>query len=228
MRQLNRRLLITVAACGLSMVGLSACSSAEEHKTKTVNYEETAPVRTLVIKGTVGDIKVSGEATSVSVTEKHSYQTAEPVASHSLVDGTYTLSYTCPDSKCGVDYTVQVPAGTAVQVTSETGDINLSKLTGGIGARTGTGRIEATDLSSPQVQLTTDTGDVTAGFVKSPSSVSAKVSTGDVRIAVPAGQYAVDARSESGDVHVEVPQAADSSSKIIAKTDTGSVTVSNA
>ncbi|MGW0207066.1 DUF4097 family beta strand repeat-containing protein [Streptomyces sp. NPDC003233] len=228
MRAMNR-LVITVAACGLAVAGLSACSSTKPHQNKTVSYQENAPVRTLVIKGDVGDIAVSGGGTSVSVTEKHRFQKTEPVASHTVANGTLTLSYSCNDPQCGVDYTVKVPAGTTVQLSDSTGDVKLSQLTGAVEATTGDGNITAEGLSSPQAQFTTDTGDVVAGFAKSPSVANAKVSTGDVTFTLPtSAKYAVDAHSTTGEAHVEVPQDADAANRITAKVGTGNVTVTRA
>lgn len=222
MRALHR-LAVTVG-CGLCLAGLSACSSAD--RTKTVSFEESSPVRTLVIKGQTGDIRVSVGGSAVSVTQKYSYQTAEPVGSHTLADGVLTLSYTCSDSNCGVDYTVQVPAGTAVDISSDTGNVTLSQLTAAVDVQTGTGEITANGLYSSRVQLTADTGDVTAGFAKSPASLSADVSTGDVSISVPAGEYAVNAQATTGDVNVQVPWQAGSGNTITVKVGTGDVTVS--
>jgi hypothetical protein len=224
------RLLITVAVCGLAVAGLSACSSTDQQQTKTVSYQESSPVQSLVVKGIVGDIQViGGDGTSVSVTEKHRFDKTEPVASHTVVNGTLTLSYTCGDSHCGVDYTVTVPAGTKVQVTDSTGDVRLSRLAGTVQATTGASQISADGLTSPQVQLTTTTGDITVGFTRAPSSVTANVITGDVQFTVPTSvKYAVDAHADIGEVHVDVPQDPDGANKIYAKVGTGNVTVTNA
>lgn len=223
------RPMITVAACGLAVAGMSACSSTKPHKNKTVSYQESSPVRRLVIKGDVGDIEVTGGGTSVSVTEKHRFQKVDPVTSHTVADGTLTLSYSCNDPQCGVDYTVKVPAGTAVQISDSTGDVKLSQLSGAVEATTGSGKIAAEGLSSPQAQFTTDAGDVVAAFTKSPSAVNAKVSTGDVTFTLPTStKYAVDAHATTGEVHVDVPQDADAANRITAKVGTGNVTVTHA
>ncbi|WP_158675521.1 DUF4097 family beta strand repeat-containing protein [Nocardia stercoris] len=223
------RLMISIIACGLAVAGLSACSDTSPHKTKSVTYQESSPVHTLVIKGNVGDIKVSGEGTSVNVTEQHRFQSVDPVTSHALTDGTLTLSYTCNDAQCTVDYTVVVPAGTEVQISDSTGDITLAKLAGTVDATTGVGKITADGLSGPQAHLTTDTGDVMATFTASPSSVVAQASTGDVKIAVPhTAKYAVDGHATTGEVHVDVPQDAGSADTITAKVGTGNVTVADA
>lgn len=185
-------------------------------------------MRTLVIKGQTGDIRVNDGGNAVSVTQKYSYKTAGPVGSPTLADGVLTLSYTSSDSNCGVDYTVQVPTGTAVDISSGTGDVTLSQLTAAVDVQTGTGEITTNGLSSPRVQLTVGTGDIKAGLTKSPSALSADVSTGDVSISVPAGEYAVDAQATTGDVNVKVPREAGSANTITVKVGTGDVTISNA
>ncbi len=124
---------------------------------------------------------------------------------------------------------MKVPAGTAVQISDSTGDIKLSQLSGAVEATTGSGKIAAEGLPSSQVQFTTDTGDVVAGFAKSQTAVNAKVSTGDVTFTVPTStKYAVDVHSTTGAVHVDVPQDTDAANRITAKVETGNVTVAHA
>lgn len=226
--------LIVAIGCGLSLAGLSACSSSSQpglgplqtEQRRTVNFQENSLVSTLVVKGQTSDVRVSSGGPGVSVAQAESFQTTAPIVSHTLTDGVLTLSYSCSDPDCAVDYTVEVPTGTAVRISDGTGDITLSDLTAQVQAQTGTGQIIARGLSSSRAEFTTGTGDIQADFTHSPSALSANASTGDVRLSVPTDQYAVNAQAATGQVTVSVNQDKNSGNVITVKVGTGDVTVS--
>lgn len=234
-----KRLVCLCRLCAvavLAVLALTACSGIsgidvqQEHR-KTVRYEVNAPVRTLVVKGTTGDVHVTGGAGSVSVTETQVYRDAPPHTTHATTGAssrrTLTLTYDCSD--CGVSYDVHVPSGTAVDITDDTGSITLSGLAGPVQARTGTGDVSADGLTSAQTRLTAETGDVHATFGATPTTVYATADTGNVGVTVPqGGAYAVDAVADTGDVRVNVTTTPDTGHSITAHAGTGDVTVGTA
>ncbi|MCQ4081357.1 DUF4097 domain-containing protein [Streptomyces sp. RB6PN25] len=213
--------------CAVAGLVLTACSGidVEQEHHKTVSYGVSTPVRKLVVKGRTGDIHVTGGGGgTVSVTETQDYRNAPPHTTHATSGSTLTLTYDCSD--CGVSYDVHVPAGTAVDVTDDTGSVTLSGLGGPVQASTGTGDVTADGLTSSQARLTAETGDVHAGFDASPATVYATADTGNVGVTVPqGGAYAVDAVADTGDVRVNVTTAGDSAHSITAHAGTGDVTV---
>ncbi|MEW1906895.1 DUF4097 family beta strand repeat-containing protein [Kitasatospora sp. NPDC085895] len=217
------KVLLYTAVTALTGAALVGCL-AEDHR-RDVGYRVTEQVRTLVIEGETGDVEVTGGATGIEVTEQQTYRGSAPEASHTVADGTLTLSYRCPDGDCGVGYKVRVPAGTVVKVHDSTGSIRLTGLSGEVEARTGTGGITAA-LSSPVVRLAAETGDVAVSLDGGVRRVEAVSSTGDVRVRVPGGRpYAVDSASDTGAVKVSVDRSAGAGSTITARTETGDVTV---
>ncbi len=226
---MNQRLIRPLVYTGITAFiafGMSGCFLGDQQQ-RDVGYGVTEPVRTLVIKGHTGNVKVTGGGSAVTVTEHQTYRDKEPVTSHVTTDGTLTLSYDCSD--CGVGYDVDVPAGTVVKVVVETGGVQLTGLTADVQASTQTGTVTAAALGSATVRLSTETGGIDAAFTTAPTTVSVSAQTGSVRVAVPTDtSYAVAAKAETGGVRVGVPQQNGAAHTIDATTETGSVTVTRA
>ncbi|WP_197085037.1 DUF4097 family beta strand repeat-containing protein [Saccharothrix sp. ST-888] len=219
--------VLTYAAITAAVVGgMSSCFALQDDRTRTVGYGVSETVRTLVIEGGTGDIRVIGGGTGVQVTERQTYRSTPPATTHSTAGGTLTLGYTCPDGDCGVGYEVAVPAGTEVRVKDGTGDVHLSGLSGRVEAKSGTGSIEARRMSGAEVSLSTSTGDVSAVFTAQPETLAATTSTGSITVKVPGRDpYAVAAKTDTGKSSVTVSQQSDAKRRITATTDTGDVTV---
>ena len=94
----------------------------------------SARVTAVVIDGGSGSVDVTGSARStVSVSQQATYTTTPPKATHVLSGTTLTVSYTCPTQiVCGVSYDVQVPRGVAVSVSTDTGAVTPTSLSGTI------------------------------------------------------------------------------------------------
>ncbi|MFC9325294.1 DUF4097 family beta strand repeat-containing protein [Kitasatospora sp. NPDC057015] len=222
--RVGSKLAVTAAVVG----GMSGCLVGDDRE-RVVVYGVAEPVRTLVVQGHTGDIRVTGGGAAVRVTEHRTYRGAEPVTTHGTADGTLTLGYRCPDGDCGVGYDVEVPAGTVVRVENETGTVVLSGLGAEVDVRTGTGDVTASALTSPTVRLEARTGGISASFSTGPASVRANTRTGDVRVRVPReGAYAVEAATRTGDVTVGVARDDTAARRITARSETGSVTVGGA
>jgi hypothetical protein len=213
-----------IAVTAFVLGGMSGCLF--DDRQRVVGYGVSEAVRTLVVQGDTGDIRIKGGGSAVRVTEYRTYRDAEPAATHTTVDGTLTLAYTCPDGHCGVGYEVEVPAGTVVRVANGTGAVTLTGLNAEVEARIGTGSVTARGLGSPTARLETETGDVSVSFAGQPSAVQALSQTGSVRVEVPHGTpYAVDAKTRTGDVKVTLARQDAADHRITARTETGSVTV---
>ncbi|MCX5212340.1 DUF4097 domain-containing protein [Kitasatospora sp. NBC_00240] len=222
--RVGSKLAITAAVVG----GMSGCLIDDDQE-RVVVYGVADPVRTLVVQGHTGDIRVTGGGTAVRVTERRTYRGAEPVTTRTTADGTLTLGYRCPDGDCGVGYDIEVPAGTALRVENETGSVALSGLGAEVDVRTGTGDVTASALASRTVRLEARTGGVSVSFSTGPESVRATTRTGDVRVQVPAeGSYAVETATRTGDVKVGVAGDDAAARRITARTETGDVTVADA
>lgn len=197
---------------------------------------------TATVQGTVTAIAVttgSGDVTvatgvagsPVTVTTRRSWSFTEATGERTLVDGTLRLAARCPGgdllSRCRVGWTLTVPAGIAVTVTTSVGDVRVSGVGGPVAVRTGAGDVRLDRLRSDRVRVRTGTGDVTAGFVAAPGSVSVHADAGDVAVRLPAGGtgYRVTGTTGAGDRAVEVPLDSRSSHVVEVRTGTGDVVV---
>ncbi|MGF1430481.1 DUF4097 family beta strand repeat-containing protein [Kitasatospora sp. LaBMicrA B282] len=226
MNQRLAKLLGCTAITGIVAFGATGCFwDADQHK--EVSYGISQPVKKLVVKGDTGAVDVVGGGDAVTVTEHQTYKDGQPATTHRVsADGTLTLTYDCRN--CGVGYDVHVPAGTVVELTEDTGDIELSGLTADVQADVDTGQIRATGLGADKARLHTGTGSVTAAFTARPTAVDAHTETGSISITVPQGVgYAVSAGAQTGSVDVSVPQDGSTGRTINAHTETGSVSVAN-
>jgi DUF4097 and DUF4098 domain-containing protein YvlB len=128
---------------------------------------------------------------------------------------------------CAVGYTITVPPGTAVAVTTSTGSVEANGLDGEVDVTTSTGSIELTGLRSARVGAEASTGSVELVFAAPPSDVRARTSTGSVEVVVPADgtAYAVATSTSVGSNEVSVPVDSSSPRRIEAQVSTGAIEV---
>jgi len=235
MRGGSRCAAVVGACCGAAVpLLLAGCGPLTQLGTTTHNppaqvYTVTARVTTVVIKGGSGSIDVTGSNRGTTgVSENTSYGKTPPTATHVISGTTLTLSYTCPSEfVCSVSYSVQVPRGVAVTVSTAAGPITLTSLAGPVSARTSAGLITAISLSSPTATLKSNAGGIDATFSAAPTSVHASTNVGPITLAVPgSAAYQVNTHAYVGSSTVTVPRNAASPHVISASSDLGSITIS--
>jgi hypothetical protein len=124
--------------------------------------------------------------------------------------------------RCHASVTVRVPPGTPVQVSSGSGDVSASGLSGRVQVAASSGDLSVSDLSghtdlstgsgdvdaqglSGTASLETSSGDIEATGLRS-GTVRARTGSGDVDLFFSAAPAGVDADTGSGDVSVLVPR----------------------
>jgi hypothetical protein len=244
-------LLVTV----LAMVagGVTACEaitdsgpgqSAQQgqtyqHKTSRVEIDLGA-----------GDITLSpGSADQVVVDRRLRWKHTRPTTHEDWDGSTLRVSAVCPDQdNCSVNYTLQVPANVTVQAHTAAGNLSIRDVTGALDLRNESGnvkvynpqaqvRIQGTSgditgsgLRSTDVQVQTNSGDITLGFNTSPNAAKATTQSGTVRITVPragsgADGYHVQAATNAGQRQVQVQEDSAGQHSIVASADAGDVIV---
>ena len=207
-------------------VTMSSPRPAQNGYQMSASYTVSSPVSSLVVNGGVGTITITGsQRSTVSVSEQVAFSHSPPAMTRDLTGNTLTLEYEC--SNCGVAYDIQVPRGLAVKVTSGTGEIRLSSLSGSVDASSNVGAITADDLSSAEASFTSGVGTIDATFTAAPVTVHAAASLGSVTIRVPgAVPYQVNIPAgELGTSAVSVPRSATSHHVIDASSNEGVVMV---
>ncbi|WP_405678730.1 DUF4097 domain-containing protein [Streptomyces sp. NBC_01511] len=223
----TKSLLLVAASVALAGTALTACDS--EIKTEKSQYQVDEKVTSLRIKDYGGDIEVvTGGGSGISVTEEFEYTDGKPRADHSVKSGELFLNAPgCENddaSKCAVNYTVEVPAGTAVNLETGGGDITVRGLSGDTAAKTGGGNVRIKESAAKTVDASTG-GDVDSSFTSAPDQVKAESGGGDVTVRLPEGTYSVDAETDGGNRDVGVTNTPSSAHKAKAHTGGGDVTV---
>jgi hypothetical protein len=139
-------------------------------------------------------------------------------------DGTLALSSSCPvviGGSCDVDYEIAVPAGTAVRVDANGGDVRAEDLVSTLPVEltSSGGDITASGVTAPELRLSSSAGDVDASGVRA-GVVRAQSSGGDVSLSLRTPPDRLDAGSSAGDVEIVLP---DETYRIDASTSAGDV-----
>lgn len=220
-------------ACAVALL-TAGCGSLKQfgagvHNPAGKNYTITGHVA-MVTVDTAGSVTITGSNDSgpVTVTEEASYSTTPPATTRTVSGGTLTLGYTCKSELvCSVDYTIGVPKGVAVHAESREGTVTLTSVSGPVTARTFTGLISATNLTSPSAVLTSSAGGVNATFAAPPTSVQASTDAGTITLTVPgSATYNVNARAIVGVTTDTVHHSSSATHAITAHSDLGSITIS--
>src|SRR5947199_4401979 len=181
---------LTGCAAALAVGGCYVDTGQLRHQART--YAVSSPVHTLGINAWVGDVRVTGGAGRVSVTERISYRHQLPATTHAVRAGTLTLTGTCPvHQPCDVEYHVRIPPATMVRIDDQVGNIRLAALTGqvvvhtkaggmalrslsgAVHVRDRAGSISGSDMSSATATLGTYVGSIAVSFSAVPATVAA-------------------------------------------------------
>jgi hypothetical protein len=127
---------------------------------------------------------------------------------------------------CGVAYTVDVPYGVAVTVSTGAGAVTLTSLAGTVSARADAGLVTAVDLRSPVASFKSDAGGVIATFSVAPRSLTAATNVGPITLTVPGtAGYRISTHTFVGTSTVTVRRSGTSAHSISASSDLGSISI---
>ncbi|MGH7883313.1 MAG: DUF4097 family beta strand repeat-containing protein [Candidatus Dormibacteraceae bacterium] len=204
---------VSVVACGSSNSGGGApnqgpISRSGDEQEQTTSYTVSDPVTSLVVDDHAGNVRViGGDGNGVAVIERAVFQNTAPQATHKVESGQLTLTYSCPNGSCGINYEVHIPRSLSVQVNSDAGNVWLHSLSG-------------------EVKTNVQAGNVEAAFDQPPNMVNFTVGAGNLSLRLPGEDtYAVNATVEVGMSNVDVQQDASSSHKINARVNVGRLTI---
>jgi hypothetical protein len=162
----------------------------------------------------------------VHVTVDGSYAVAKPDIQVSTAGGELLVETRCPDSRCEVDLTVEVPARAAVQAKVEGNSINVVGVSSPLTLVASNGSVDVARVRSSQVSVDVQRGSVSLLFDSPPDRVSATASEGSITLQVPwTTTYAVDAVAAQGSTEVAVPNDSAATHHLYLRTSYGSITV---
>jgi DUF4097 and DUF4098 domain-containing protein YvlB len=161
---------------------------------------------------------------------------------HVSVGGTYTsrepsvdvrksageelqVSAACRGSGCRVDLAVRVPGAASVKLTTSGVPVDLVGLAGDLRLVTGNGSVNAVQLQSQEVAVTTRGGSVDLSFDSPPRNVVANTTNGSLQVLVPTDSYAIDAAAMNGSTQLDLPNELGAQRQLHLRTTNGSITV---
>jgi hypothetical protein len=247
--------LIVVVVCVAVLAVLAAAGTwlwkswAAPQHTDSQSQTYDAPISRIEVTGDSGQIDLvasDGDETVVDRSLRWNGD-SKPKSQEEWSGETLSISVTgCDrgifDTRCGIDYRIEVPADVDVKVHNDSGNVTTTGFAGAQQLVVDSGDIEVTDASGT-VDVDTDSGDVTANglsgasvtgtldsgsakltFDKAPENVTVSADSGDVELGLPRnGSYQVKADVDSGDKNIDVDSG--SGSRIEVSADSGDVTV---
>ncbi len=218
MRSRQTRVLAAAVLAALTAGGLSACSAVSQ-VTMAKAFEDDAKVPQKVTSIRLDDrdgaVKVDASAgtSTISVHRKVTYHGDKPSdASFSVENGVLVLSG-C-GTNCGIDYTLEVPAGLpvtggtsngsltltdvgAVDVHTTNAEIAVHSATGPVKLRTTNADVDVRDVKGGDIDTQTSNGGVTIQSA-TPQNIKAHTTGGSLTVTAPPAGYRISADNSHG------------------------------
>jgi len=236
------------------LVGMAGFVAVNGMARQTVREEHSYAFtgRALSINAAIGDVHiVPGKAGQITVARRLTFGLRRPAVEERIDGDTFRVS----DSPCTADvaftcevrWLLQVPRDVDVDVTTQTGSINVSGMSNTVKVvsdsgdvrvlapsgkldtlRSRTGEVMAQNVSSEQVVATSIKGSVSLTFRTPPSLVVGRSDSGKVGVVLPDGDeaYRIEAKSsQDGSRTVTAKDDPDSRRRINVRSNKGDVSV---
>jgi hypothetical protein len=214
--------LICAAVVAVGVAALGDWHNAfHVQKHTTVTTYPAAHVERLVLsvpRG--GDIRVRNGSGIRVVRETSKRAGVQIHAQRTLAGGTLTIRDSCGgngflgSSSCSADYSLTVPEGVALVLSTVSGDVTLDDIVQAAQVRTVSGDVDASGCLS-RMDAHSVSGDVSVETRCAPARLFVETNSGDVGLDVPAGRYDLTTSSDSGDVGVSGVVSAPGSERIV-------------
>lgn len=214
-------------------LGLRTETDRQEYRGLAMSTGTGAPA-VLFVQVEAADLTVvGGQRTAVTVTSEVTWAFSRPTSSQQLDGQLLRLTGGCGSRvfpACDIRYTVEVPGGVEVWVSTTTTDVTIRDFHSDLHVTTTSGDVRATGLVARRAEVTTDAGDVWLDFASAPYDVAVKTAAGDIDIVMPTAYsaYQVSAESGTGSVAVTVLRNDSSDWQIRARSGTGDIDIRHA
>jgi hypothetical protein len=220
-------LLAGIALGAFNLAGLFAHTS-ENHQ---VSYPWHGGTLSLDADNGNVTVRSSPQASAVSVSYTEHFGLKKPVVKGRTLDSGVQLSSRCPSwllrSGCSINYTILVPAGAKLKLATRDGSVLLDGVDGSVVVNAGDGRVQASDLRSPAVDVKGGDGSVSLNWASAPETVQVSRGDGSVNLSLPAnsGPYAVAKQMGDGHSDITVAQDPKASRSIVVHMGDGSLSI---
>ncbi|WP_448316238.1 DUF4097 family beta strand repeat-containing protein [Streptomyces sp. CO7] len=253
MAAVNRTARVALVSAGavLALAALSGCGAdLDEAKPEKRSFAATAGP--LTIDTDNGDLAVRpADVEKIEVTRWFAGRAliGDPEATWEMDGDRLELRTDCGllAGNCSARYEVLVPRdtrltvtgdngdikaegfGTALRIETDNGDVEVAGSTGPLTLEGDNGDLRATGLTSSQVTVVSDNGDVQLVFDAAPRRTNASSSNGDVTLEVPEGTaYRVDAEADNGDVTTRLATDPEGAHRLDVRSDNGDIVLRTA
>lgn len=170
---------------------------------------------------------IGGSADRVRVSVDGTYATQRPEVEVQTVDGVLDVRTTCPEARCAVEVTVEVPAKAAVEAKAEGTSISLSGLAANVQVDASQGSVSMNRMRSQQVSVDARRGSLSMQFDDPPAQVTATASDGSITMRVPgSATYSIDAVAAQGSTEIRPINDPASAHRLYLRTSYGSIDIS--
>jgi hypothetical protein len=199
-----------IATAGVALWYLNPGGQHGHSTSRTVSYTGQPDLVTVQLSD--GSLTIrTGTVGQVTVTRQLAWSGTRPDTDEHWHGRTFVVTESCSSGfgeSCTVNYTIFVPTDVALNLQTDSGDITT------VGS------------SSPQTQVSSDSGDIRLGFAAAPDSVYASSDSGNVTVLVPPGNgYAVHQQADNGNWEIGVTHNPTFSRSITAISDDGNIRV---
>ena len=226
------RILVGVSALvlGVAAAGMLALWMATSGERET-SYAFAGPLLGVDIAVVEGDVRILGGGRSdvhIRHTDRFAYG-HEPTERVDLEAGVLEIDSQCASlvvGTCAADYELSVPDNVAVTVRVSSGSVRLGEYRGSAQLTVDGGSIAVDGFCGFSLQATAGRGDIDVATSCAADQLELRSDTGDVTAVVPPGAYRIDADSNGGRVAVDGVRASeDAPWAIQALSGSGNVTV---
>lgn len=232
-------------AGGLVVWGVSNGFGPRETEDQAQTYAQEAT--RVEVKSDSGEVEIrTGNDAEVTIERRLYWYSNKPKVDETWDGTTFKVVSNCTGN-CGIDYVITVPPNVSVlldmdsgsgkvrdvtgtvDATLDSGDLELSGLSNTITVTTSSGNLDASQLTSKNVTLNVDSGDIDVSFAEAPTLLAMEADSGNIDVTVPVSPdgYKVTADADSGSEDIKVTKNDLSTHVITASVDSGDVRVSS-
>lgn len=211
------RSAVLIAAVSALLAAGCSIPAAFGDETRRIETDVVAAdgVEVLVVETSNGSVDVVGRHTDQIEIRSELTETDHGLARTTLErhDDRLIVAGDC-DSRwwqsCRVAFEITVPIDLDVEIATGSGAVALSGVRGNVDLASDNGRIEAVELSGPDVAARSGNGAIDLAFHRPPTRIEARTGNGAIRIRTVHAVYDVEADSGNGSVVVEVDTSPES------------------
>jgi hypothetical protein len=192
-------------------------------------------VKTVELDGFNGKVTIGADGSAqIAATAQPVNGDVAPGLEFHLDSSTHVLTLACYDQQTGkgpiacpaTEYKVSIPAGIGVTLHLLNGQASLTALSGPVSITAASAYVDAEGLKTSDFNAAIANGTLNATLVTAPANVEVSVTSAQATLHLPGTvDYNVQQQTTSAYVQVGIPQSAQSTHNVLAKADSGEISL---